>query len=258
MRWPELNCETAAFRDEGCRCAPKMPLLPMVTFPTRHTRSTRVRHHLLVLWCGAVVWGAGLCGMGTPAQAQASFSCEQQLDAAEERYVEGAFDDSETLVRECLMETDLSAADAVAAYRLLTLISLRKDDVPQAKQAAIRLLGVSFTYAPDPVNDPPAYVALVNSVKDQLRVEQVVTAPPDSSAVLQPGDIQIVRTEPEENAPPANVTVPVARQSGLTKWLMIGGGVVAASLTAALLTSGGSSSSPGGGDPLPPPPGFPR
>ncbi len=236
--------------------------------PTRPLLFTALRCPSSWGWtvlCGLAVW------MGSPASfAQPTPSpCEPLLAAAEERYVQLEFAEAESLVRACLAQPTLEAGEAVQSYRLLTLIFLRQDDLPEAKGTVLRLLSVSSAYEPNPTKDPPDYVALVTSIKEILHGEQV-TLPPDSSRAVPPvaeaaptepePDIQIVRRNPppSEEPTPTAERVPTTKRTGLTKWLLIGGGVVAASLAAVVLASGGSSDPPPAGDPFPPPPAFPR
>ena len=187
----------------------------------------------------------------SPVSAQESPSCESMLETAEERYIQLAFGEAEALVRACLMQPTLSDADALRAYRQLTLIFLQRDDLPAAKGTVVALLERSFDYTPDPTRDPPAYVDLVTSVKERIARER----PEEPEA-----EIQIVRAgdEPPEEPAPTVGLPPVQKRSGLTKWLLIGGGAVVAGAVAVVLTSGGSSDPPPAGDPFPLPPAFPR
>ncbi len=142
--------------------------------------------------CGLAVWGAG--GL-RPVSAQPPPPCEPLLAAAEARYVNREFAEAETLVRACLAQPE-SDEEALHAYRLLALVFIRQDDLSEAKQAILRLLGVSFEYEPDPVQDPPAYVALVTSIKEQLRIEEERLPPPDSARATPPAPA-VVEPEPE-------------------------------------------------------------
>ena len=149
-------------------------MLPTVSrFPTsrgiwpRCGRAERRRRAVGFL-CGLVA----LLGMGSRlAAAQPVAPCDSLLAAAERHYVNQNFDQAEALTTECLARRDVADVAAIEAHRLRALIYLRQDDLEDAKQAVIRLLGVSFDYEPDPVQDLPAYVALVHSIKEQLRVE---------------------------------------------------------------------------------------
>lgn len=237
-------------------------LLSPVVSP-RPTASHRRTWRGLVLG-GIVLW---IAGVSAPALAQEPAPCEDLLRTADEQYVQREYAEAETLVRACLAQGDVEDAQALQAYRLLTLIFLRQDDLPEARQAVVRMLGVSYEYDPDPVQDPPAYVALVASVKEQLRVSGAPVAADSSriapvvpeAGVPDPA-VQIVQANPEpteEDGEAGEQEAPRSR-NGIVKWLLVGGGAVVAGVAAVLLTSGGSSSAPPGDTPLPLPPAFPR
>jgi hypothetical protein len=210
-------------------------------------RKTFVR--LVPLLC----FGA-LAVAGSPqARAQATATCEPILAAADERYIQREYDEAEALVRACLAQAGISTDEAIQAHRLLALIALRQDDLPGAELAITNLLAIAPDYAPDPVQDPPAYVDLVVVVEERLRTDPA--APPADPPV------DIVQADPDDaDGPlPPVVQTPPRERRGITRWLLIGGGVVVAGLAAVLVATGGSSSPPsGGGTPLPPPPPFPR
>ena len=227
-------------------------------------RSSPAEGGRLLGW-GLIAW---LILASPAAWAQAPPSCDSLLAAAEDRYIQREFVDAEGLVRACLSQPGLTDDEALRAHRQLALVFLRQDDLAEAKQAVLRLFGVSFEYAPDPIWDPPAYVALVESIKEQLRVERMGT-PVDSARAgppvaqvppPEPEAVQIV--QPEANTPEAPASSveqgPERERRRLVRWLLIGGGALAAGVAAVMLTSGGSSSPPSGGDPFPPPPALPR
>ncbi len=110
-------------------------------------------------------------GAGAPpgAAAQASDPCGEGLEAAEERYVRGAFDEAVRLASRCLEADALGRAEEVRAYRLLILARLRQRDQASAQAATMRLLRAVPGYAPDPVQDPPSYVAFVTEISAQMR-----------------------------------------------------------------------------------------
>ena len=168
---------------------------------------------------------------------------------------------AERLVRACLEREDISDEATLQAYRLLALVALQRDDLPEAKRAVLQLLGVSFEYAPNPIDDPPAYVALVTSVKGQLEVGLVQATPNDSTAVAAPDvavpDIQIVRRPPPtEDTEPVVTQTPPPKKAGVSRWILIGSSVVTLGIATYFLTSGGDPSNPSAPDPLPLPPPF--
>ena len=97
--------------------------------------------------------------------------CESVLALADERYLEGDYEAVELLVSDCVYRPSAAVEQVQRGYRLLALGFLRQDQLVEAQLAVVKLLGADFGYEPDPALDPPAYVALVGSVKDQLRVE---------------------------------------------------------------------------------------
>lgn len=106
----------------------------------------------------------------TTGMAQAS-PCKSLLDSAQEHYVEQRFADAEAAVRTCLGRSYVAPGDALASHRLLALVHLRQDQLAEAKQAVMQLLSISFDYQPDPIFDPPTFAALVETVRNQLRVD---------------------------------------------------------------------------------------
>ncbi len=137
-----------------------------------------------------------LC-LAAPAFAQEAPPCTGTLATAQAYYVDQEFDVAETLLRECLGRPDVDDATAIEVHRLLALVYLRQDNLSDAKQIVIRLLGIDFDYTPDPVLDPPTYVALVESIKEPLRIEreaaapQIVVAAPTVPAALSPEPLPV-------------------------------------------------------------------
>ena len=196
-------------------------------------------------------------------RAQATATCEPILAAADERYILREYDEAEALARACLAQARLDTGEAIQAYRLLALIALRQENLAEAETSVAQLLTISPDYAPDPVQDPPGYVDLIEVVKERIQTDS--TFPPADSVRVTPlpvenanPPIDIVQTDSGDAEMPIVTRVPPQERRGITRWLLIGGGVVVAGLAAVLLTTGGSSSPPAGGTPLPPPPSFPN
>jgi hypothetical protein len=59
------------------------------------------------------------------AHAQASVVCERALAAADDQYLDGAYNEALRLVASCLNQNDIPSNQAVAAYRMLALIHLK-------------------------------------------------------------------------------------------------------------------------------------
>ena len=192
---------------------------------------------------GRARWGALLLGLFVlggggvlPAHAQTSGVCERALPAAQDQYRDAEFDEALRLVSACLDQGEKSQAQAVAAYRLLALIHLKRDELEQARAAVVNLLGVDPTYEADPVNSPPAYVSLVAIVQRNLQTSGEVAA----------------ADEPERT--------PFFRRTGT--WVTIGTIVVGSGVASYFALGGGGGEGEtvppsGSPNPLPLPPGTP-
>lgn len=183
---------------------------------------------VLALWPAASGW------------AQPRDKCTEEYARAESTYLEGNFDEAIRLLQTCLDREDLFEDEAVRVYRLMALVHVNRGDFDQAQLALVNLLGRSPGYEPDPVEDPPAYSALVRLVKEQLAAQQP----------LQP---------PLQEPPPEAEEAPAQAQrswfSGPRRWLILVGGAAAAGTVAALVLSDGQQET--GPQPLPLPPALP-
>jgi len=160
------------------------------------------------------------------AAAQAANVCGEVIEEAETSYVEGRFDEAIQLLLTCLDGPDVETAQAITAYRLLALALIRKDELAEARAAIVQLFDIYPEYEADPIIDPPAYTALVDIVKQQVRPVSEVDEPP-----------------PEQSWFRSNM-----------RWLVSGGAVVVGGVLAAVLIGGDGS----GSDTLPPPPTVPN
>ena len=105
--------------------------------------------------------------LAAPVAAQSSPNCDTLLPSAHAYYIDQQFEVAERAVRDCVSQPALDDAQAQDAYRLLALVHLRQARLPEAEQAVTQLLDVSSDYTPDAVLDPPAYVALVGTIREQ-------------------------------------------------------------------------------------------
>ena len=133
-------------------------------------------------------------------EALAQESCAENLKQAEQYYFEGKFDISISLIRTCLQAGNLTQAELIKAYKVLEI----KPD-----------------YAPTIAEDPPPYVELVNSLKQEQAVQKS------------------------------------AAQAEDTKWLWIGAGGVAIIGIITLIALSGSEEEPKAQEPLATPPPWP-
>ena len=124
------------------------------------------------------------------AQQTAAPSCADALVDAEEHYASGELEAAQTLALEC--SESRTAAEALRARRLMALTLIRQGNIEEAQMAIVRILGLNYAYQPDANLDPPYYTALVETVKQQLRVE-----PRDAGAALQARPVRIAQaTDP--------------------------------------------------------------
>lgn len=177
-------------------------------------------------------------GSAPGARAQSPDACAEALEQAEERYVEAEYDAAMQQLAPCLNRTDLPESQTVAVYRLLTLSHIKKGELEDAKLAVVELLDRVPGYVPDPVIDLPAYVSLVQLVRDQVQLA-ITPGPPEETAEPLP-DLRV--EERQRSWFEAN-----------RSWL-IAGGVAVGVVTGLVLSAGGGG---GGSSALPLPPAMP-
>ncbi|WP_263786373.1 hypothetical protein [Salinibacter grassmerensis] len=125
-------------------------------------------------------------------------------------------------LRPCAQERTLPDSVRARMYRLLSFVHLGQNDEAAARRAVESLLDLRPDFAPDPSEDRPDFVSLVERAKRQRRA----------------------RAESEED--------------GNRRWVRWALGAAAAALgTAAVLLLGGDDSG-GGAEPLPPPQPLPE
>lgn len=150
----------------------------------------------------SLVAAIGLLGIlmfgGTARVAAAQDSaCVQVMDLADRYYEQNRMQEVIALVADCLNDESTDVPTSVRGYRLLALAYLKTDNLPDAKLAIIELLGKSPTYEPDPIQDLPAYTALVNNIKVQLAL-QGNTDPIEEPSVDPPAPAEPEQTEQPE------------------------------------------------------------
>lgn len=121
--------------------------------------------------------------------ALAQTSCEQELARAEEAYSQGNFDETIRQVDLCLNRENIAAADRRLGFRLKGLSYIGKGLEADAREAVRRLIELVPNFRADPIQDPPAFAALIEEVRqapaaDNEALAQVTTAaPPPSTRV---------------------------------------------------------------------------
>lgn len=111
-------------------------------------------------------WGfaLALALLGAAGSRAQTTDCATAYEVAQARYVERAFSAVVSSLAPCL---DGSRA-TIPAYRLVALSELRQGQIVQAKLTVLRMLTLSPSYRPDRIQDPPTYVALVETVRDEI------------------------------------------------------------------------------------------
>ena len=169
--------------------------------------------------------------------AQSQNECEEELKTAQKKMETGKFDEAIDLITQCLNKDGISNETKKQAYRLLGLTYIAKDYLGEARNAVGKLLDIVPNYQPDPDQDPPSFVDIVE--------EQIAER---SQPVKQP-DVKSAAVEEEKSG-----------KSDKSLWWWIGGGAVVALVAIIVLAAGGGDDD-GGGDPpaasLPNPPDLP-
>ena len=123
--------------------------------------------HFLVL---ALMFALSLNFVMT-SQARSQDKCENALKEAENLYITGRFDEAIDLLEGCL-PSGFTQEQKKQAYRLLGKSYLAKDYLDQAKDAIEKLLEIVPTWKPDPIQEPPEFMQLVEEVKQRMEAQQ--------------------------------------------------------------------------------------
>ena len=197
----------------------------------RHTRYARrfIAGPLIIL----------LAGFIHPGVLQAQDTCEGVLGEAEAHYVTGAFSDAINVLAPCIRSFPAGTERDRSAYRLLALAYLRNGEIEESRLVIVELFERNPGYEADPVADPPAYVSLVNLVREESGIRSTATSGGGTGSGGGGG------------ASPPRTWLRSPRT-----WLLVAGGSAVVTALVVLGTSGGGG---GGGDSngLPMPPAFP-
>lgn len=93
------------------------------------------------------------------------YRCDRIADTAQERYVAGEYDAVHTFLADCL-DSRLADHVAIRLHRLVALAHMKQDQHEEARRTVEALLDDVPSYDADAVQDLPAYVALVDEVRD--------------------------------------------------------------------------------------------
>jgi len=180
--------------------------------------------------------------------AQAQTDWEEQLNEAEQIFYSGQFSQAEALLREALQSGELTTDQRTRAYRILGLSYLSRELENQARDAIQSLLDIVPDYAPNPEQDPPQFIRLVEDVRQEqegaAEQQQQQTQPQTAQSQQQQpeGDLeQIIQEEQQQ------------QQKKRRLLYIVGGAVVGVVVIAAVILLGGG----GDDDGFPMPPGRP-
>lgn len=97
----------------------------------------------------------------------ADFRCDELVVDAQERYLAANYDGVQSLLYGCLNEPDLAEPVAQRVHRLAALAHMKQDDMDAARATVAALVKHVPEYRADTVQDLPAYVALVDRVREE-------------------------------------------------------------------------------------------
>jgi hypothetical protein len=157
---------------------PRTPLLDtpfqMTSYSTVPTKRRPLLNALarlsLLLVFVSCAWGIG--GVFHEVRAQEGGSaCTDTLAAAEKAYRNRNYQEAVTLASGCTDPETVREDTAIRAHRVITLASLRRGALVQARSAVENILQIDPTYMADPVSDPPSYDLFVSMVREEMDVE---------------------------------------------------------------------------------------
>ena len=94
-------------------------------------------------------------------------TCAEILTRAEQNYFEGRFDDTISLVKSCLARGSLDQSGLVRAYKILAQAYLAKNHPEAAGKIVTTILEIDPNYNPTIETEPPPFVELVNSIRQE-------------------------------------------------------------------------------------------
>ncbi len=140
------------------------------------------------------------------AMSQTPRSCETELKAAEQKYVDGYLDEAVDLLNRCLNNPNTANQDKAEAYKLLGKVYIAKENRDEAKKAFTMMLALNPVATLDATKETSEVMSVFNEVKTAL----------------------------EKPRQPSETTQPV-KKGRSKKWLWIGAGGAAAAGTAIVL-----------------------
>lgn len=210
----------------------------------------RIRYSYLIPLIGVFLFSF----ISVPVVSAQDTSCQEELSQANALYTTGRFDEAIVRVDSCLAKEGVSNGERRTAYRLKGLCFIGKGVEIDAKDSVKRLLELIPDYQPDPVQDPPDFVAMVDELKEEISNAVDAQQGEDEPEVVETPAEAPVEAEAPVTQPPQEPVAEVAKKKKKSsgRFLLIGAGVAAAGVGAAVLLGGGGGG--GGGEDVPPPP----
>jgi hypothetical protein len=174
----------------------------------------------------------GMAGSFVAGRATAQIDCDRAYAEADAHYTAGAFAEAISVLAPCVKANRAGTDEDRAAHRLLALAYLRAGDLDESRLVIVELFSRNPGYVADPVNDPPAFVSLVNLVREETGVNAAGSNPSGDPA-------------------------PRTWFSSPRNWLILTGGAAVAAIAVVAATAGGGGGSSNGPPLLPLPPAFP-
>lgn len=139
------------------------------------------------------------------ATAELALACEGALSHAESSFYESRFDEAIEALTPCLSAESFRGREREHAYAMLSKVHLKRGAKEEAVASLRTLLTMATDYEPDPLREPPDFVALVEEVRQELEreaartpIDKVTPLGPDGAV---PTDSIIVAPAPVERRP---------------------------------------------------------
>ena len=122
-------------------------------------------------------------------------NCGQvSLNEAKKKYETGNFDEVFKIINYCL-EEGFNDEEKVQAYRILALTYIAVDSLDNAYSCATNLLAINPDFDPD-LFDSPAFVEMVNKIKDKGSVTLITSVSKKAENILEaPANVMIITQE---------------------------------------------------------------
>ena len=172
--------------------------------------------------------------------------CQEELSQANALYTTGRFDEAIERVDACLAKEVLSDAERRTAYRLKGLCFIGKGVEVDAKASVRRLMELFPNYQPDPVQDPPDFVAMVNEMREEIN-RDLAAREAENDGVTEEGETDAEQQPVTQPAEETVAQVAKRKKKGSGRFILIGAGVAAAAGGAYVLLSNGGGDGGGGG-----------